>query len=173
MLGLDGQLHPAPRVGDQLQQPFQGEDGGRVAVLGPHLPVGLLVARVPGLPRRPRLPGAEVEGRQVGQLQLGDRAAAVGRTVDAAVVDADEMAVRGQPYVAFEGVRTVLDRLAVRGQGVLGGILGSPAVGDDLNALLLPCVGHRVMVPSVRGTRPAGRIAGVGGRVSENPLRTV
>ena len=82
------------------------------------------------------LPGAEVEGGEIGEFQGRDRTAAVGRTVDAAVVDADQMAVRGQPYIALEGVGTVLDRLAVRGQRVLGSVFGGSAVGDDLDRVL-------------------------------------
>lgn len=58
---------------------------------------------------------------------------------------ADEVAVGGQPDVALQGVGTVLDRLAVGGQGVFGGIVGGPAMGDDLDRgvrVALPCVGH-------------------------------
>ena len=62
------------------------------------------------------------------------------------------MAVRGQSYVALQGVRPVLDRFPVRGQGVLGRVLGGSPVGDDLDGVLW-CVGHRVMVPPSPGTR--------------------
>lgn len=142
----------AARVRDQFEQPLQREDGGVPAVLWEVLPVGLLVARLPGVAAVAGLPGPEVEGGQVGELQRGDRAASVRRPVHAAVVDADEMAVGGQPYIAFEGVRTVLDRLLVGGQGVLGGLFGGSAMGDDLDPVL-PCEGHRVMVPPRRGRR--------------------
>ncbi len=153
MLGLDGQFHPAPGVGDESEQPLQGEYGGRLAVLRGVLPVGFLVAPLPGLAR---LPGAEVQGGEIGELQGGDRAAAVGRTVDPTVVHAHQVAVGGEAHIALEGVRTVLDRFGVRGQGVLGGLLGGSSVGDDLNHML-PCVGHRVMVPPSPGTRPVVR----------------
>ena len=118
------------------------------------LPVGLLVARAPELPGPAR---AEVQGGEIGELEGGHRAATVRRTVDAPVVDADEVAVGGQADIALEGVRPVLDRLPVRGQRVLGGLLGGSAVGDDLNPVL-SCVGHRVMVPPRAGRRAIGGI---------------
>jgi hypothetical protein len=65
------------------------------------------------------------------------------------------MTVGGEPHIALEGVRAVLDRLAIGGQGVLGGVFRSAAVGDDLNAVL-PCLGHRVMVSPLRGRRAQG-----------------
>ncbi|BFO22888.1 hypothetical protein SHKM778_92760 [Streptomyces sp. KM77-8] len=68
---------------------------------------------------------------------------------------AHEVTVGGQAHIAFERVRTVLDRFAVRGQGVLGGVLGGSAVCDDLGQVL-SCVGHRVMVPSRAGGRSRG-----------------
>jgi hypothetical protein len=147
VLRLDGELYGAAGVGDEFEQPLQGEDGLLLPGRGPLLlPVGRFVAV---------LPGAEVQGGEVGEFQGGDGAAAVGGAVDAAVVDADEMSVRGQPYIALQGVRPVLDRLLVRGQGVLGGLFGGPAVGDDLDQVL-SCVGHRVMVPSRVGRRESG-----------------
>ena len=114
------------------------------AVSGQLLPVGGLVAV---------LPGTEVQGGEFGELQGGDGAAAVGRTVDPAVVHAHEVAVGGQAHIALEGVRTVLDRLPVRGQCVLRRLLGGSAVGDHLDRVLLSCEGHRVMVPPSRGRR--------------------
>ncbi|GAA3909143.1 hypothetical protein GCM10022244_18980 [Streptomyces gulbargensis] len=65
-------------------------------------------------------------------------------------MDADEVAVGGEPDVALQGVGAVLDRLHIGGQGVFRCVLGRPAVGDDLDGgavRLLPCVSHRVMVP--------------------------
>lgn len=141
VLGLDGQLHPAARVVDQLQQPVQGEYGRTLPV-----PVRGLVRVLP-VP-----PGSEVEGGEIGQLQSGDRAAAVRRAVHPAVVHTDEMAVGGEPHVAFESVGAVLDGARVRGEGVLGCVLGRPSVSDDLDAVL-SYVGHRVMVPPWRGRR--------------------
>lgn len=130
-----------PHVGDEFEQSLQGEDGGVRQAPGSVFPVGRLVAV---------LPGAEVQCGEFGELQGGDGSAAVGRPVHAAVVDTDEMAVGGQPYIALEGVRTVLDRLLVRGQRVLGGLFGGSAVGDDLDRVL-SCEGHGVMVPPSPG----------------------
>lgn len=135
-----------------MQQALQGQDGGLLPVLGPVLPVGLLVA---GAPELPGPAGAEVQGGEVGELQRGHRAAAVRRTVDAPVVDADEVAVGGQAHIALQGVRPVLARLPVCGQRVLGRLLGGTAVGDDLDPVL-SCVGHRVMVPPRAGRRAIG-----------------
>ncbi|GHH95235.1 hypothetical protein GCM10017779_56920 [Streptomyces capillispiralis] len=70
-------------------------------------------------------------------------------------MNAHEMAVSGQAYITFERVRTVLDRFAIRGQGVLRGVLGGSAVRDD-SGRVLPCVGHRVMVPPCAGRRALG-----------------
>ena len=102
----------------------------------------------------PALPGAEVERRQLGELQGGDGAAAVGGAVDPPVVDADELAVRGQPDVALQGVRAVLDRLPVRGERVFGDVLGGSPMGDDLDRPSLRVrvrdragERHRAMVP--------------------------
>ncbi|MGY3681443.1 hypothetical protein ACVWXU_005066 [Streptomyces sp. TE33382] len=141
VFGLDGQLQRPPgrtRLGHQLKKPFQGEYGGELA--RHRIPVGRLLAV---------LPGTEVESGEIGELQRGDGATAVGRTVHPAVVHTDELAVRGEPDIALQGVGAVLDRFAVGGQGVLGCVVGGSAVGDDLDGRLwcvLPCVGHRVMV---------------------------
>ncbi len=137
VLGLDGELDGPPRVGDQLQEPFEGEDGG---VLG--------VAPVRALPRV--LPRAEVERRKIGEFQAGNRPAAVGGAVDAPVVHADEVAVRGEPHIALQGVRPVLYGLHVGGEGVFRRVLGRAAVGDHLDGVRA-CVGHRVMVPPLHG----------------------
>ncbi|CAM5732777.1 hypothetical protein STENM223S_09160 [Streptomyces tendae] len=157
MLGLDRQLHLPPGVGDELQQPLQGEHGGGLAVLRAVLPVGLLDARPPAASRVFQEPKSSVARSD--ELERRDRAASVGRTVDATVVHTDEVSVGGEAYVALECVRAVLDRLAVRGQGVLGGVLGGPAVRDD-SGQVLPCVGHRVMVPPLTGGRAAGGVIG-------------
>ena len=141
VLGLDGQLHPAaasatssssrPRVSTELTR-------------GPR-PVRALLAV---------LPGAEVQRGQVRELQGGHGAAAVGGAVHSPVVHAHQLAVGGEPHVAFQGVRAVLDRPPVRGERVLGGVLGGASVGDHLDAggvwgvrAVLPCLGHRVIVP--------------------------
>ncbi|MGC0348383.1 hypothetical protein RKD34_003963 [Streptomyces sp. SAI-218] len=68
------------------------------------------------------------------------------------------MTVGREAHIAFEGVRPVLDRFAVRGESVLGSVFRGSAVGDDLSQLL-PCVGHRVMVPPLGGTRANGGIS--------------
>lgn len=127
-------------IGNQLQQPLQGEHGG---ALGVGVPVGRLLAV---------LPGSEVEGGEVGQFQGGDGATAVGGAVDPAVVDEHEVAVGGEPDIAFEAVGAVFDGFPVGGQGVLGSILRGAAVGDDLDGAR-HCVGHRVMVPPRGPTR--------------------
>lgn len=148
VLGLDGELHAAARVGDQFEQPLQGQDGGV-------LPVGALRAGAAGFAV---LPGAEIEGGEIRQFQGRHRSASVRRTVDAAVVHTDEMAVRGEPHIAFEGVGAIFDGPSVRGQRVLGGLVGGSAVGDDLD-LLLSCESHRVMVP-LRGAGPPSGCVG-------------
>src|SRR5690606_9968824 len=130
----------------------EGEDGGGLPVLGAVLPVRLLGASGEGVAV---LPGTEVESGEIGELQRRHGTAAIGRTVDSTVVNTDQMTVGGQTYIAFERVRTVLDRFAIRGQGVFGGVLGGPAVCDDLGEVLA-CVGHRVMVPPRAGTRAVG-----------------
>lgn len=128
VLRLDGQLERPAGGADvvgQFEEPFQGEYGRELARHG--VPVGgLLVV----------LPGTEVEGGEVGQFQGGDGAAAVGRAVHPAVVHTDELSVRGEADIALQGVRTVLDGLPVRGQGVLGGVVRGPAVRDDLDGRL-------------------------------------
>ena len=75
---------------------------------------------------------AELELLQLGQVQGRDDAAAVRGVPDLPVVHADQDAVAGHPHVALDGVRADRGGLAVGRQGVLGGLRGRAAVGDDL-----------------------------------------
>ncbi len=102
-------------------------------------------------------PGAEVERGQVRELQGRDGAAAVGGAVHPAVVDADQMAVRGEPYVALQPVGALFDGPAIGGQRVLGCRLGGTAMGYDgrqvVEAVARPgtaLVAHRDIVPPGR-----------------------
>ena len=45
---------------------------------------------------------------------------------------ADERAVSGEPHIAFDCVRAILDRLQVGGEAVLGLVLIGPAMRNDL-----------------------------------------
>ena len=152
VLGLDRQLDMALRAGHQFEQPLQGQ---HAAALGRvHLPVRRLIRVLEPPPLLLLLPRPEVQRRQVGELQGGDRAAPVGRTVDTPVVYADQMAVGGEADVTLQCVRPVLDGLPVGGQGVFGDVLGRTAVGHDLDGAgdrrCIPCrvhIGHAAMVP--------------------------
>ena len=120
VLGLDRQLDRPARVAtssssrSRVSTEVRSASSGRATRTGRAGSCGSL------------LPGAEVQLRQVGQFQGGDGAAAVGRTVDPAVVHADEMAVGGESDIALQGVGPVLDGFAVGGQRVFGRVVGRP-----------------------------------------------
>ena len=119
VLGLDGQLHPTRVVRHGLQQPAQGQ---HLAELG--VGVGRLVVEVgPGV-----LPRREVEVLEVGELHRGDHGVAVRRTPEVAVVDADQVPVGREPYVALEGLGPLVQRRDVGTERVLGAWRSNPGV---------------------------------------------
>ena len=111
VLGLDRELHVPVVVGDRLQQLAQRQ---HLADLG--VALGRLVVELG--PRA--LPRREVELVQLGEVHRRHEPGRRRRTPQVAVVDAHEVAVGGQPDVALERVRALVERLHVGGEGVLG-----------------------------------------------------
>jgi hypothetical protein len=123
VLGLDQQPDRPAAVPHRFQQPVEGEQPGEVGQF--------LVGREAGMPR------AEVQHVELGQRLAADQAAAVAGAVEPAVVHADQVAVAGEPDVALEAVRPVLEGAQVGTQGVLRQRVGSAAVGEDQWSVLV------------------------------------
>ncbi|CUR60319.1 hypothetical protein NOCA2740003 [metagenome] len=147
VLGLDRQLDVAVIVGHRLQQLAQREDAAEldVAVLGLVVEVG------PGI-----LPGREVELVEVGQLHGGHDALGRRRPPQVAVVDADQVAVGGEPYVALERLGAHVERLEVGPEGVFGVLLARASMGDDLGPHTCILADH---LPAWQATWPTGWMA--------------
>src|SRR6266508_1987887 len=125
VLGLDQQPHLPPRLQRGVQQALQGEDARRAS---PHRAIQ---DQIVGRLGQPRMPRAEVQLVELRQGVRADPATTVAGAFQPAVVQADQMAVAGQPHVAFEPVGTLGDRLQVGTERVLGLHRRGPAMGED------------------------------------------
>src|SRR4051794_11999469 len=100
MLRLDQQPDRSPGVVRRGQQPVESQYPHPATVAD--VVDRLLLAIVPAVSgSRVRVPGAEVELVELFEGTGADQAAAVAYPVQAAVMDADKLAVAGQPDVAF------------------------------------------------------------------------
>ena len=66
------------------------------------------------------MPSAVIQFAQLRQRHLADQSGPVRRPVHPPVVHADQVAVAGQPHIAFDTVGALLQRQLIGGQGVLG-----------------------------------------------------
>ena len=104
------------------------------------------------------LPGAKVQALQGRQLERGDRALTVGSPVNAAIVDAHQVGVSGEPHITLENVGTFGDRPNIGLEGLFGQVLAGSAVGDDLRSPVgvgHDCFGHEPIVPPSAPICPA------------------
>ena len=119
VLGLDGEVERPSGVRDELEEPLEGQHP--TAVDAQRVGVDAVV------------PGPEVELVELGQLEGRDDAAGVAGAVDPAVVDADEVTVGGQAYVALERIGARVDGPLVGGHRVLGRLGRGAPVRDHLD----------------------------------------
>src|SRR6185312_6916269 len=87
----------------------------------------------------PDTPG--IERAQVGERERGDGPHAVGRPVDRAVVDDDQLAIAAALHVAFDGLRAQVEGEIEGQQGVFGRVSPRAAMGiaDHLLAVTHVC----------------------------------
>src|SRR5262249_34221207 len=114
------------------------------------------------------LPRREVELVEIREVGRRDQPAVARRTPEVAVVHAHEVAVGGQPDVALEAVRAVVERGDVRAQRVLGVVVAGTAVGDDLWSHRGRCSTSPTRLPSVSRTNACHSSVPAGPRVSSS-----
>ena len=128
VFGLDEQLHRPVPVQDQANQLVQCEQAG----------VAVGAVRPPAA-----VPGAPVQLLQLRQRHIADQAGAGRGAVHPAVVHADQVAVAGQPNIAFDAVGALPQRQFVGGQGVLGAVGRRPPMGHHEGMPAVRTVGQR------------------------------
>jgi hypothetical protein len=77
------------------------------------------------------MPGAEVEGIQLGQRLGADQAATVAGAVEPPIVYADQVPVAGEPDVALQPVGAFVQRAQVRTERMLRQCVGPAAMSED------------------------------------------